>query len=54
MVGAAALRARLQEELPAMLEEIERLAAIDFGSYDEAGVAAVADGFGDLLGARVA
>jgi glutamate carboxypeptidase len=52
MVGATTLRARLQAELPAMLEEIERLAAIDSGSYDAAGVAAVADGFGELFAAR--
>ena len=35
-----------------MIEEIERLASIDSGSYDVAGVDAVADGFGELFAAR--
>jgi glutamate carboxypeptidase len=52
MVGAQALRAQLEVQLPAMLEDTERLAAIESGSYDRAGVAAVADGFGELLAAR--
>jgi glutamate carboxypeptidase len=52
MVGAAQLRTELAGELPAMLEEIERLAAIDSGSYDLAGVDAVADGYGELFAAR--
>jgi len=52
MVGAGALRTELAAELPAMLAEIERLAAIDSGSYDLAGVDAVADGFGELFAAR--
>lgn len=52
MVGAEELRRELAGELPAMLEEIERLASIDSGSYDVAGVDAVADGFGELFAAR--
>ena len=50
--GAANSRGELANELPAMLEEIERLASIDSGSYDVAGVDAVADGFGELFAAR--
>ena len=52
MVGAGELRGELANELPAMIEEIERLASIDSGSYDVAGVEAVADGFGELFAAR--
>ena len=52
MVGAGELRRELADELPAMLSEIERLASIDSGSYDTAGVDAVADGFGELFAAR--
>ena len=52
MVGAGELRRELASELPAMIEEIERLASIDSGSYDVAGVDAVADGFGELFAAR--
>ncbi len=52
MVGARALREELAGELPAMLAEIERLASIDSGSYDLAGVDAVGDGFGALFAAR--
>ena len=52
MVGAGELRGELANELPAMIEEIERLASIDSGSYDVAGVDAVADGFGELFAAR--
>ena len=52
MVGAGELREELAGELPAMIEEIERLASIDSGSYDVAGVDAVADGFGELFAAR--
>jgi glutamate carboxypeptidase len=52
MVGARELRRELAGELPAMLEEIERLASIDSGSYDVTGVDAVADGFGELFAAR--
>jgi glutamate carboxypeptidase len=52
MVGVETLRARLQAELPAMLEETTRLAGMESGSYDEAGVAAVADALGELLAER--
>jgi glutamate carboxypeptidase len=52
MVGAGDLRRELAGDLPAMLAEIERLASIDSGSYDVAGVDAVADGFGELFAAR--
>src|SRR3954451_5313126 len=52
MVGAGDLRRELAGELPAMLSETERLASIDSGSYDVAGVDAVADGFGELFAAR--
>ena len=52
MVGAGELRRELANELPAMIAEIERLASIDSGSYDVAGVDAVADGFGELFAAR--
>jgi glutamate carboxypeptidase len=52
MVGAAALREELRAELPAMLEETERLAAIDSGSYDADGVARVGDALGELLSER--
>src|SRR3954466_14416769 len=52
MVGASDLRSELAGELPAMLSEIERFASIDSGSYDVAGIDAVADGFGELFAAR--
>jgi glutamate carboxypeptidase len=52
MLSASALRARLEGELEAMVEETTRLAAIESGSYDEAGVAAVADGLGELFAQR--
>jgi glutamate carboxypeptidase len=49
MVGAAPLREQLLAELPAMLEATTRLAAIDSGSHDPAGVDRVADGFAELF-----
>jgi glutamate carboxypeptidase len=52
MVGAEQLRDELRAELPAMLEETARLAAIDSGSYDAAGVDRVQDGYAELLAAR--
>lgn len=50
------LRARLEAELPAFLDDLERLCSIDCGSYTPAGVNRVADwvvGFLERLGARV-
>jgi glutamate carboxypeptidase len=52
MVGAGLLREELRAELPAMLDATTRLAAIESGSYDAAGVDRVADGYADLLAAH--
>jgi glutamate carboxypeptidase len=52
MLSANDLRARLEGEREAMVEETTRLAGIESGSYDEAGVAAVADGLGALFAER--
>jgi glutamate carboxypeptidase len=52
MVGAEAVREALRGELPAMLDETERLAAIDSGSYDGEGVDRVSHALGELLAER--
>jgi glutamate carboxypeptidase len=52
VIGAAALRAALEQELPAMIAETERLVAIDSGSEDRHGVERVSAEIGELLSAR--
>lgn len=52
MVGGGLLCQELRAELPAMLDETTRLAAIDSGSYDATGVDRAADGCAELFAAH--
>jgi len=49
MVDAGGLRARLRGETEAMVAATERLAALDSGSGDAAGIAAVCEALGEVL-----